>query len=57
MEKEHEERYRKLLENIEGDLVFFKDDNVGMQKLRTHCNWQEALTFTCCAHPQSYFPS
>ena len=25
IEKEHEERYKKLLENIEGDLVFSKD--------------------------------
>ena len=26
IEKEHEERYRKLLENVEGGLVFTKDD-------------------------------
>ncbi len=28
IEKEHEERYRKLLANIEGDLVFSKDGDV-----------------------------
>ena len=31
IEKEHEERYKKLLENIEGDLVFSKDGD---------CVWQ-----------------
>ena len=28
IEKEHEERYRKLLANVEGDLVFSKDGDV-----------------------------
>ena len=31
IEKEHEERYRKLLSNIEGDLVFSKDGDVVWQ--------------------------
>ena len=31
IEKEHEERYRKLLANIEGDLVFSRDGDVVWQ--------------------------
>ena len=31
IEKEHEERYRKLLANVEGDLVFSKDGDVVWQ--------------------------
>ena len=31
IEKEHEERYKKLLANIEGDLVFSKDGDVVWQ--------------------------
>lgn len=58
IEKEHEERYKKLLANIEGDLVFSKDG---------YCVWQcincghivigKKAPDVCpvCAHPQSYF--
>ncbi len=39
IEKEHEERYRKLVENIEGGLVFSRDgDRLEMQKLWTYCS-------------------
>ena len=40
IEKEHEERYRKLLGNIEEGIVFSRDGekNLEMQKLRTHSN-------------------
>ena len=39
IEKEHEERYKKLLSNIEGGLVFFKGrrHDMGMLKLRAYC--------------------
>lgn len=58
IEKEHEERYRKLLANIEGDLVFSRDGD---------CIWQcsncghivvgKKAPEVCpvCNHPQSYF--
>ncbi|MGO5114067.1 rubrerythrin [Candidatus Avoscillospira sp. LCP25S3_F1] len=58
IEKEHEERYRKLLANVEGKLVFSRDGD---------CVWQcsncghivvgKAAPQVCpvCAHPQAYF--
>lgn len=58
IEKEHEERYRKLLSNIENGLVFSRDGD---------CIWQctncghivigKKAPEICpvCAHPQSYF--
>ena len=58
IEKEHEERYRKLLANIEGGLVFSRDGE---------CIWQcsncghivigKTAPQVCpiCAHPQAYF--
>lgn len=58
IEKHHEERYRKLLANIEGDLVFSRDGD---------CIWQcsncghivvgQKAPKVCpvCVHPQSYF--
>ncbi|MBR5451811.1 MAG: rubrerythrin family protein [Clostridia bacterium] len=58
IEKEHEERYRKLLANINGDLVFSRDND---------CIWQcsncghilvgKKAPEVCpvCAHPQAYF--
>ncbi len=58
IEKEHEERYRKLLANIEGDLVFSRDGD---------CIWQcsncghivvgKQAPEVCpvCAHPKAYF--
>ena len=58
IEKEHEERYRKLLANIEGDLVFSREGD---------CVWQcsncghivvgKKAPEICpvCDHPQSYF--
>ena len=58
IEKEHEERYRKLIANIEGGLVFSRDGD---------CIWQcgncghivvgQKAPDVCpvCDHPQSYF--
>ena len=58
IEKEHEERYRKLLANIEGDLVFSKDGDVIWQCINCGhiCIGQKApQVCPVCAHPQSYF--
>ncbi len=58
IEKEHEERYRKLIENVEGGLVFSRDGD---------CIWQCAncghivigkqAPDVCpvCNHPKAYF--
>lgn len=58
IEKEHEERYRKLLANIQGDLVFSKDGDVIWQCINCGhiCVGQKApKVCPVCAHPQSYF--
>lgn len=58
IEKEHEERYRKLLANIEGDLVFSKDGDVVWQCSNCgHICVGKKAPEICpvCAHPQAYF--
>lgn len=58
IEKEHEERYRKLLDNIEGDLVFTKDGDAVWQCANCgHICVGKKAPKICpvCAHPQSYF--
>ena len=58
IEKEHEERYRKLLENIEGGLVFSKDgDKIWKCRNCGHIVIGKEAPKVCpiCAHPQSYF--
>ncbi|MDD6812208.1 MAG: rubrerythrin family protein [Lachnospiraceae bacterium] len=58
IEKEHEERYRKLLANIEGDLVFSKDGDVIWQCTNCgHICVGKKAPEVCpvCNHPQSYF--
>ncbi|MDD5948410.1 MAG: rubrerythrin family protein [Lachnospiraceae bacterium] len=58
IEKEHEERYKKLLANIEGDLVFSKDGDVIWQCMNCgHICVGKKAPEVCpvCAHPQSYF--
>ena len=58
IEKEHEERYRKLIENIEGGLVFSKDgDKIWKCRNCGHiCIGKEApKVCPVCSHPQSYF--
>lgn len=58
IEKEHEERYRKLLANIEGDLVFSKDGDQIWQCINCgHIVIGKKAPEICsvCAHPQSYF--
>ena len=58
VEKEHEERYRRLLANIEGDLVFSKDGDVVWQCANCgHICVGKKAPEVCpvCNHPQSYF--
>lgn len=58
IEKTHEERYRKLLENVENQKVFEKSEvkiwecrNCGHLVIGT----KAPLVCPVCAHPQSYF--
>ena len=58
IEKEHEERYRKLLANIEKELVFSKDGDVVWQCANCgHVCIGKKAPEVCpvCDHPQSYF--
>jgi len=58
IEKEHEERYKKLLENIEGGLVFSKDgDKIWKCRNCGHIVIGKEAPEVCpvCAHPKSYF--
>ena len=58
IEKEHEERYRKLLANIEGGLVFARDGSAVWQCSNCgHIVIGPAAPDVCpvCDHPQSYF--
>ena len=58
IEKEHEERYLKLLANVEGGLVFSRDGD-----MIWHCSncghvcvgKQAPEVCPVCAHPQAYF--
>ena len=58
IEKEHEERYRKLLENVENGLVFSKEgdtiwkcENCGY----IHVGKKAPSICPVCTHPQAYF--
>ncbi|MDR1329035.1 MAG: rubrerythrin family protein [Oscillospiraceae bacterium] len=58
VEKEHEERYRKLLANVNGGLVFSREgdmvwicDNCGHIEIGK----QPPETCPVCAHPKAYF--
>ncbi len=58
IEKEHEERYKKLLENIEGGLVFSRDNDAIWQCSNCgHIVVGKKAPEVCpvCAHPQAYF--
>ena len=58
VEKEHEARYRKLLSNIEGGLVFSRDGDMVWQCSNCgHIVIGKNAPEVCpvCAHPQSYF--
>ena len=58
IEKHHEERYRKLLANVEGDLVFSRDGDTVWQC--AHCGHivigkKAPVKCPVCDHPQAYF--
>ncbi|MBQ4101199.1 MAG: rubrerythrin family protein [Oscillospiraceae bacterium] len=58
IEKEHEERYLKLLENVEGEKVFKKGDIVVWQCANCghiHVAIEAPKACPVCAHPQAYF--
>ena len=58
IEKEHEERYRKLLENVEKELVFSRDgDRMWICGNCGHVHIGPAAPEVCpvCAHPKGYF--
>ena len=58
IEKEHEERYRKLLKNVEDKLVFTKDgDSIWQCRNCVHIVIGKSAPEVCpvCNHPQSYF--
>ena len=58
IEKEHEERYRKLLENVKGGLVFSKDgDMVWVCRNCGHIHIGKNAPEVCpvCAHPKADF--
>ena len=58
IEKEHEERYRKLLERVEGEVVFSRDGDVIWQCSNCgHICVGKKAPEVCpvCAHPQAYF--
>ncbi len=58
IEKEHEERYRKLLKNIEDGIVFSRDgDTIWQCKNCGHVCVGQKAPEVCpvCNHPQAYF--
>ena len=58
IEKEHEERYRKLLANVEGGLVFSRDGDMIWQCANCghiHVGKQAPGMCPVCEHPQAYF--
>ena len=58
IEKEHEERYRKLLANIEGGLVFSRDGDMIWECSNCghiHIGKEAPEVCPVCAHPRDYF--
>ena len=58
IEKDHEERYKKLLSNIEGGLVFSRDgDMMWICSNCGHVHIGKEAPEICpvCAHPKAYF--
>lgn len=58
IEKEHEERYLKLLENVEKEIVFSRDgDRMWICGNCGHVHIGPAAPEVCpvCAHPRAYF--
>ena len=58
IEKEHEERYRKLLANVENGAVFEKPETVRWRCRKCGFTYEGAKAIdTCpvCKHPKAYF--
>lgn len=58
VERTHEERFRKLIANIEGGLVFSRDNDTIWQCSNCgHITIGKTAPDECplCAHPKSYF--
>ena len=58
IEKEHEERYKKLIENVEGGLVFSRDgDRIWKCRNCGHIVIGKSAPEICpvCSHPKAYF--
>ena len=58
IEKEHEERYRKLLGNIEKGIVFSRDGDMVWQCSNCghiHIGKEAPEVCPVCAHPKAYF--
>ena len=58
IEKEHEERYRKLLKNLEDNIVFSRDEETKWQCANCgHIHVGKDALELCpvCAHPKAYF--
>lgn len=58
IEKHHEERYRQLLANVEGGLVFSRDGDMIWQCSNCghiHVGKQAPNVCPVCEHPQAYF--
>jgi len=58
IEKEHEERYRRLLENVEDGLVFSREqDKVWICTNCGHIHFGKTAPEVCpvCSHPQAFF--
>ena len=58
IEKTHEERYLKLLENLESGKVFIKDGQVAWQCSNCghiHYGYEAPEVCPVCSHPKAYF--
>ncbi len=58
IEKEHEERYRKLLQNVKEGMVFSKDGDIAWICSNCgHVHFGKTAPLSCpvCKYPQSYF--
>lgn len=58
IEKEHEERFRKLLKNIEDEVVFSRDDDtiwVCSNCGHVHIGQKAPKMCPVCDHPQAHF--
>ncbi|MDR0957817.1 MAG: rubrerythrin family protein [Clostridiales bacterium] len=58
IEKTHEQRYRKLLDNIENDKVFSRqEDSVWVCQNCGHIHYGQSAPEICpvCSHPKAYF--